>query len=264
VIRRVYAVALNTFREAIRNKILHGVAVLVVAVNLGAVLLGAMSQHEEARIARDMGLSAMSFLGAVTAIILGVSLLYAEIQKRTIHVILAKPLERHEFVLGKYLGMAVTLTLLVALFAVSLLGILKLQDVAVGPNLAKAMLLAYLEVLLVAAIAVLFSSFSTPFLSGIFTFAIFILGRVTPEIQYAAARSDNPVIEGAARVALWIVPDLHLFAVSGTAASGQPVSVNSDLFVSWGYVGTSALYAAACIAVLLALSMIIFSRRDFA
>src|SRR5262249_57574648 len=108
---RIYAIVLNTFREAIRNKVLYGVLGVVIAANLMAIVLGAMSLAEEARIARDVGLAGVSLFGALTAIVLGVSLLYAEIEKRTIHVILAKPIHRYEFVLGKYLGMAVTLTL---------------------------------------------------------------------------------------------------------------------------------------------------------
>jgi ABC-type transport system involved in multi-copper enzyme maturation permease subunit len=259
---RIYAILLNTFREAIRNKVLYGVLGVVVAANVLAAVLGEMSLSEEARVARDVGLAGVSLFGALTAIFLGVSLLYSEIQRKTIHVILAKPIRRWEFVLGKYLGMAFTLTLLVAAFALALVVMLELEGFASGGNVAKALLLGWIEVLLVAAIAVFFSSFSTPFLSGIFTLALFVIGRSYAELSYAAAKWKEPVLQGIAQVALFFVPDLHIYAISGGEVAGKHVTVHGD-FVTWGYVGQAALYGGAVIAVLLLLAMVIFGRRDF-
>jgi ABC-type transport system involved in multi-copper enzyme maturation permease subunit len=260
---RVSAMALNTFREAIRSKVLYGVLGVVVAFNAFAAVLGAMSLHEEARIARDVGLAGVSLFGSFTAMALGVSLLYTEIDKRTIHVILAKPIERHEFVLGKYLGMALTLSILVGIFALATIGMLFIQGVGLDSAIVKALLLGELEVLVVAAIAIFFSSFSTPFLSGIFTFSLFFLGRVSGDIQWAADRAKQGWIKPIAKAALYLVPDLHMFAISGGEVDGKPVSVHAA-FVSWRYVGYSGLYAIAVIGALLVLAMTIFSRRDFA
>jgi ABC-type transport system involved in multi-copper enzyme maturation permease subunit len=259
---RVFAIAINTFREAIRNKVLYGVMAVVVLANLGAVVLGEMSLHEEARVARDVGLWGVSFFGSATAIALGVSLLYGEIQRKTIHTILAKPIERHEFVLGKYAGMAVTLTILVALFALVLAGLLRLQRVPWGENVTKAVVLGYMEVLVVAAIAVFFSSFSSPFLSGIFTSAIFFLGRVTPDLRYAADKAKEDWIRVISKGALYVLPDLDLYAISGGEVAGEHVTVHGD-YVSWAYVGTAGAYAAAWIGVLLVAAALIFRRRDF-
>jgi Cu-processing system permease protein len=263
MIGRIIAIALNTFREAIRNKVLYGIVAAVIGMNLFAVVLGAMSLAEEARIARDVGLAGVSLFGAITAIFLGVSLLYAEIQKRTIHVILAKPIHRHEFVLGKYAGMAVTLTLLVVAFAIALALMLTLSGFSFDENVIKAVTLGWLEVMLVAAIAIFFSSFSTPFLSGIFTFAIFFIGRSSKELEYAAAKAKDPVLQNIGKAALYVIPDLHLFSVSGGEVDGKAVSVHAT-FVSWLYVGHAALYALAVVAILLILAVVVFSRRDFA
>lgn len=262
MIGRVYAIALNTFREAIRNKVLYGILAAVVGANLFAIALGELSLHEEARIARDVGLAGVSLFGAVTAIVLGVTLLYGEIQKKTIHTILAKPLERHEFVLGKYVGMAITLTLLVILFALAMAGLLRVQGVPFSGAVAKAVVLAYLEVLVVAAIAVFFSSFSTPFLSGLFTFLLFFLGRVTPELSYAARRAKETWIRVVADLGLRLVPDLDLYAISGGEVNGKHVTVHGE-FVSWSYVGVGAVHALAWVALLLLCSAIVFRRRDF-
>ncbi|MSP17011.1 MAG: ABC transporter permease [Myxococcales bacterium] len=259
---RVYAVGLNTFREAIRNKVLYGILAVVVGVNLFALVLGEMSLSEEARVARDVGLAGVSLFGAITAIVLGVSLLHTEVQKRTIHAMIAKPLGRPEFVVGKYLGMAATLTLLVACFAVALAGLLHLQGVPFAGAVVKAVVLGWLEVLVVAGIAVLFSAFSTPFLSGIFTLAIFFIGRVTPELRHAAARARDEWIRRVAEGALAILPDLDVFAISGGEHQGVPVSVHAD-FVPWSYVGDAAVYAGAWIVLLLIGAALVFSRRDF-
>lgn len=266
---RIGAIAWNTFREAVRNKILYGVMVVVVAANFMALVLGEMSLHEETRVAIDVGLGGMSLFGAITAIVLGVTLLYAEVQKKTIHVLLAKPIERHEVVAGKYLGMAITLTLLAALFAF-FLGVLLVVANSMQPAeparwtqaLTRAVVLAYMETLVVAAIAVFFSAFTTPFLSGIFSFALFALGQTSDEIRGAVERAKDPVVRGVARAALRVAPDLHLFSISGGEVAGQHVSVHGP-FVGWGYVGHAGLVALAWIVGLLGAAMLIFRRRDF-
>jgi ABC-type transport system involved in multi-copper enzyme maturation permease subunit len=266
---RIFAIALNTFREAIRHKVVLGILIVVVGANLFALVLGEMSLHHEGRVAVDVGLAGVSLFGAITAGLLGVTLLYNEVQRRTIHVILAKPIERHEFVLGKYLGMALTLTLLVALFELFLAGLLALADrmtpaepVAFNASVAKAVLLAWMEVLIVAAIAVFFSAFSTPFLSGIFTFALFVLGRTSDEIRTAVLRAKQGWIRVIAGGALRVLPDLHVYGISGGELGGKPVSVHAD-FVGWSYVGAAALQALLWLALLLLLACLVFRRRDF-
>jgi len=261
VIGRIWAIALNTFREAARIRVLYGILVLVIGANLMAIVLGEMVTNEQARVARDVGITGISLFGSLTAIFLGVFLLYTEVQRRTIHAIVSKPIERWEFVVGKYLGMVLVLTVLVALFAVAMVGMLLIQDVGVSAAVLKAVVLAWFEVLTVAAIAIFFSSFSTPFMSGIFALAMWGFGRVTPEIE-AASRDAAPWIRTLTRITLEIVPDLHLFAVSGRTIDGEHVSVHADL-VSWGYVAMASLHGLGWIVGLLALAALLFHRRDF-
>jgi ABC-type transport system involved in multi-copper enzyme maturation permease subunit len=261
VIGRIWAIALNTFREAARLRVVYGIAIVVVLANLFAIVLGRMSVHEEPRIARDVGLAAISLVGSFTAIFLGLFLLYTEVQRRTIHAIVSKPIERWEFVVGKYVGMALVLTLLVGLFALAMVAMLTQQGVGVSGAVVEAIVLAWVEVLVVAAIAIFFSSFSTPFLSGIFALAVWMLGRVTPDIE-AAAKTGTAAMRVTARVALEIVPDLHLFSPSGRIVEGAAASVNGE-FVSWGYVGLASLHGLGWIAALLAIACLLFHRRDF-
>jgi ABC-type transport system involved in multi-copper enzyme maturation permease subunit len=260
-LNRIWAIALNTFREAARIKVLYGIVVLVIGANLLAIVLGEMSIREQARVARDVGLAGISLFGSLTAIFLGVFLLYTEVQRRTIHAIVSKPIERWEFVVGKYLGMALVLTVLVALFTVAMALMLLSQHVGVSAEVLRAIVLAWCEVLTVAAIAIFFSSFSTPFLSGIFALAMWAIGRVTPDIE-AAVREGAGWIRVTARVALEIVPDIHLFSPSGRVIEGAAVSVHGD-FVTWGYVAVAALHGLGWIVGLLALACLLFHRRDF-
>ncbi len=258
---RIWAIALNTFREAARIRVLYGILVLVLGANLFAIVLGEMSVREETRIARDIGLAGISLFGSLTAIFLGVFLLYTEVQRRTIHAIVSKPIERWEFVVGKYTGMALVLSVLVALFGLAMIGMLTWQGVGVNDAILRAIVLAWFEVLTVAAIAIFFSSFSSPFLSGIFALAMWVIGRLTPDIETAAGTASG-WIRWTSRVALEIVPDIHLFSPSGRVIDDAHVSVHAD-YVSWGYVALSSLHGLGWIVGLLAFACILFHRRDF-
>jgi len=261
VIGRLWAIALNTFREAARIRVLYGILVLVLGANLFALVLGQMATHGEARVARDVGLASISLFGSLTAIFLGVFLLYTEVQRRTIHAIVSKPIERWEFVVGKYLGMALVLSVLVAVFALAMGAMLLVQGADITAAVLQAIVLAWFEVLTVAAIAIFFSSFSTPFMSGIFALAMWVIGRLTPDVE-AAARETSGWIRTLSRAALEIVPDVHLFAVSGRTIDGSNVSVHAE-FVSWSYVGIAGLHGLGWIVALLAFAALLFHRRDF-
>jgi ABC-type transport system involved in multi-copper enzyme maturation permease subunit len=129
---RIWAIALNTFREAARIRVLYGILVLVLGSNLLAVFVGELSWRDADRFARDIGLAGISLFGSLTAIFLGVFLLYTEVQRRTIHAIVSKPISRWEFVVGKYAGMAIVLSVLVGVFAAAMLGMLVWQHTEVS------------------------------------------------------------------------------------------------------------------------------------
>jgi ABC-type transport system involved in multi-copper enzyme maturation permease subunit len=261
---RIWAIALNNFREAARMRVLYGVLLLVGLANLIAIYLGEASVDHAARVARDVGLAAISLFGALTAVYLGVALLYTEVQRRTVHTIMSKPIERWEFVIGKYAGMGMTLTVLVFLFFAAMAGLLAWQGVGVSGAVLQAVVLAWMEVLTVAAIAVFFSSFTSPFFSGIFALGLFVVGRLTPFMRDSIdSEESSGWMRGLLGAALQVVPDLHLFSISGRSLDGDQVSVHGD-FVTWGYVASAVGYGALWILGLLALAAGIFQRRDFA
>jgi len=256
----IFAIAKNTFREAIRDKILYSLLFFAILLILFAVVLGQLSLHEEGRLVRDVGLGGISLFSVIIAIFVGSSLVYKELDRKTVFTIIPKPLHRHEFILGKFVGMTVVLIVLVAIMAAVLSGVLALEDAPIDAALLKAVWLLLVEVIVITAVALLFSSFSTPFLSAFFTLGVWVLGRSTPEIRGVAGKlgAAKPILRGIAA----IVPDLHLFYVSGSMAGGERVTVHGD-YVDWAYVARATGYGLGYAAILLIFAAIIFRKRDF-
>ena len=257
---RVAALARNTFREAIRDKILYSLLFFAILMILSALVLGQLSLHEERRLIRDVGIGGISLFAVLIAIFAGVSLLYKELERKTVFTIIPKPLHRFEFVLGKFLGMALVLLVLVLIMSTVMCIVGLIGGSSPDGALVRAITMLYVEGIVVTAVAVLFSSFSTPFLSGMFTLGIFILGRSTPELRQIAPKLGvaQPIVKGITAM----LPDLHLLSISGSMADGRLVSVHGD-FVDWSYVAVSSVYGLGYAALLLGLACFLFSRRDF-
>jgi ABC-type transport system involved in multi-copper enzyme maturation permease subunit len=258
---RVWAIARNTFREAVRNKILYSLLFFAILIILSASALGQLTLHEEIRMTRDVGLFGIDLFGVVIAIFVGVNLLYKELDLKTVYTILPKPLRRWEFVLGKWLGMLLTLAVQVGVMAVVLGGTLAVQGAHFDVPMVKAVWLLYVNVVVVTSVAVLFSSFSSPFLSGFFALGFFVVGRSVPDIRALAAKS-GPVVKALLDAGATAVPNLHLFYPSGAIIGAEHVSVHGD-FVGPGYLLWTTAYGIGYSLVVLILAMIIFRNRDF-
>lgn len=305
---RIYAIALNTFREAVRDRVLYALLGAGVSVVLFALALGELSLHQESRVVEDLGLAAVSLFSAWTSIFLGSSLLYKEIERKTLYVILPKPISRAEFLLGKYLGIALTIFVFVSVMGGALLGVLAVEKglsfgvflafvvvvlalfalgawkfssrtelllpfslgcllggVAIAMNSGVpsvlslgAIALAFGEALFVGAVAMVFSSFSTPFLTGVFTFGIWVLGRSADEMEALRSRALPEFLVGLVRGLSRVVPNFHLF-VPGRHAFEVLGTDGAILYVA-RTLGYGALYAM----VMLAASVALFRRRDLA
>jgi ABC-type transport system involved in multi-copper enzyme maturation permease subunit len=259
---RAFAIALNTFREAIRNKVLYSLLFFAVALITSALALGQVSLHEDARVTRDLGLGGIALFSVLIAIFVGVNLVYKELERKTVFSLIPKPIHRYEFILGKFFGMVLTLAVQVAIMSLVLFAVLVAQGAEIEAGVIRAIALLFVEVVVVTAVAVLFSSFSTPFLSGVFTLGIFLVGRSTSELREIIGKLDSAGLKGGLYAALRIVPDLHVFYVSGAMVSGQTVSVHGA-YVSWEYVAVATGYGLFYAACALLLAMVLFSRRDF-
>jgi ABC-type transport system involved in multi-copper enzyme maturation permease subunit len=260
-VRRIWAIARNTFREAVRNKILYSLLFFAVVIILSALAVGQLSLHEEIRMTRDVGLYGIDAFGVIIAIFVGVNLLYKELDLKTVYTILPKPIYRWEFVLGKWLGMLLTLAVQVGVMALVLAGTLALQGARFDEPMWKAVWLLYVNVMVVTSVAVLFSAFSSPFLSGFFALGVFVVGRSVPEIQALASRmggSARTVIDAVVAV----LPNLHLFYPSGAIIGADKVSVHAT-FVGGRYIGWTTAYGVGYSLAVLLLAMLIFRKRDF-
>ena len=253
---RVWAIAVNTFREAIRNKVLYGIAFFAIGMIFFSVVLGTLSVHEEKKLITDIGFSAVSFFGVIMAIFIGVNLVYKEIDRKTIYAIVPKPIERYQFMLGKFLGVVMTLFAQTVLLSVFLLLFLALYGAPLTGTTFAAIYLIFLAIVVMTAVALFFSSFSTPYLSGFFSLGIFILGSVRAEaIAQISKVARVGTLYETLQVVTNVIPDLTLFNIVGRVQRGD--------YVPFMYLVEATGYAAAYAAVLLALGSFAFGRRDF-
>jgi len=258
---RIRAIAWNTFREAVRNKILYSLLFFAVLLILSALAIGNLTLHEEIRTIRDVGLFGIDLFGVIIAIFVGVNLLYKELELKTVYTILPKPLWRWEFVLGKWLGMLLTLGVQMAVMGLVLALVLAAQGASFDVPTAKAVWLLFVNVMMVTSIAVFFSAFSSPFLSGFFSLGCFVVGRSVPDIR---ALGEKLGASGSAALNMIcdVIPNMHLFYPSGAIVGAEEVSVHRQ-FVGADYILSATGYGVCYSLAVLVLAMLIFRKRDF-
>lgn len=251
---RVAAIAAMAFTETIRDRILYSLLVFAVGMIASAALLTTLAVGGEAKILKDLGLAAIALVGLLIAVFLGVALVSREIERRTIYPVMSRPVHRAEFVLGKFLGLALTLLVNVAAMGAVLLGLARLMEGRWPVELVPAVGLTFAELLLVTAAAILFSTFTTPTLSAIFTLSLFVIGHLLEDLAHFAAIAGGPAAGMLAGVVASILPNLARFRIGEAAVHGLPLAA--------GYVGLAILYAVAYLILLLAGAAVIFGRRD--
>lgn len=252
---KILTIAINTFREAIRDKILYSLLIFALFMIVSSTFISTLSVGEQIKIIKDMGLSMISIFGTLIAVFVGIGLVYKELEKRTIYTIIAKPITRCQFLLGKYCGLVLTLMVEVAIMAGGFLLLLLYYPGAFDQALFKAIYLIFLELMLVTSIALLFSSFSTPILSGIMTLAFFIIGHLTYDLKLLVEESKMKGLVYFSNFLYYTLPNLENFNIKS--------KVVHHLHVGWDYMLFTTLYGLFYIFLLLSLSIIIFQRRDF-
>lgn len=267
-------IALNTFKEAVRDKILYVLLVFGVLLILGSKAIGTVSVDTATgnKIMADMGLSAIWIFSGMVSIFVGTGLIYKEIDKRTIYTILSKPAKRWEFLLGKYFGLTLTTLVNMVILSTALLAYLWLNGAPVTRALLQALTLTFVEMLVITAVAIFFSSASTPILSAIFTTMIFFLGQLTQWIvdladlmrgqatgQGEAAIQRAEWIGAIVRTIYVVLPNLHNFNIRREAVLAEPGTLALPLHQMEFVVIYGIAYAAA----LLLVAHLIFSKRNF-
>ena len=255
--RATSAIAFNTFREAVRNKVFGSLIFVAILLMAGSLALGEMSLHEELRVTRDLTLFASTIFAAAITIYSSITLLYTEIEQRTIYTILSKPIRRWQFIAGKFAGIVLLLVCILGLLYGISAGLIALQGGAIGATLAWAYVTLLLQMMIVAAIALFLASFSSPLLSGMITAAVFIAGHLFSHLEQARRmleEADNPlavVIEGLQ----FVLPNLESLNLSTELTYAIPIPPAYALSAVW--------YTFSYAATVLVLAMIIFARRDF-
>jgi Cu-processing system permease protein len=255
--RNVWTVATNTFREAVRDRVLYNLVFFALLMMGAAILVGQISIGIEESVIVSLGLTAISIIGIFIAVFIGVGLVSKEMDKRTLYALLAKPVERWEFLLGKYGGLVMTLTVNTGAMAVGLylaLWTVKHPLVSSDWYLLVAVYLILLKLALIVALAMLFSCFTTPFLAILFTLGIYVAGVFAQDLRTMQAVDLTPATMNMLRGISYLLPNFENFNVMGAVAHERGVPGSLVWHDTW--------YAIAYCGIVLAAAAMIFSRRN--
>jgi ABC-type transport system involved in multi-copper enzyme maturation permease subunit len=251
------AVAVNTFREAVRDRVLYNLIFFALMMIGAAILVGQISIGVERLVIVNLGLSAVSIFGIIMAIFIGVGLVYKEMEKRTLYSLLAKPIRRWEFLVGKFAGLLLTLVVNTALMTLGLAAALfyvsrGFERADLG--ILTAVYFILLELALITALALFFSCFSSPMLSTLYTLGIYVAGVFAPDIKGVSEYSQSPAMASVARFVYYLLPNFHNFNVIAAAAHGEAIP--------FALVWHNTLYAALYVTVILLAASAVFSGRN--
>jgi ABC-type transport system involved in multi-copper enzyme maturation permease subunit len=261
-------IAVNGFRESVRDKVLYNLVVFAILLMGASLVLGQLTAGQDLKIIKDLGLSAMSMFGLFIAVFIGIGLVFKEVERRSIYNLLSKPIRRHEVVIGKYAGLVLTLTVNIVIMTVALYAVLAYvawgenefarqarEAPALDPALLKASALLLVQLMVVTAVALFFSTFSTPILSAALTFGVYVAGYFSADLRNIDQVVDSRLTQALARGLYYTLPNLAPFDVTSQVVHGLPVTA--------GYMAVTIAYAFVYIAILLMAGAAVFSRREF-
>lgn len=252
---RLWTVARNTFRESVRDKVLLTLLVVAFLVTAAARLMPSLAAGEGVKIIKDLGLRSMTLFSILIAILVGGRLVYKEIEKRTLFVILAKPLRRWEFLVGKYLGLMLLLIVSVAIMTAWFALFLAITRVRLDPRLLLPVAMLILKLGIITAVAVLFSTFVTPVSGTVFSLAVYFLGNLSRSLIYWGTQNRPLPIRVISTVTYYLIPNLADLDYNGAVIQHQSINPAQVLL--------GAAYALTYTIAVLTLAIIIFQRRNF-
>lgn len=253
-LRRLRALAVNTFREAVRDRVLYSILFFAAGVILLSLVLQEVTIGDQDKVVRSVGQGAIDLFGSVIAMFLGVSLVYKELERRTVYTILSKPLHRWQFIVGKYLGLMLTVAVEVAiLLAVYTALMLAQQGMPAGVVYVSTGLLL-VELALLTAWATLFSAYSSPTTASAFTLAVFVIGHLADDIWLFGSRAESEMIRSVAQGLYWLLPNFEVFNIREYAVHHRATP--------WDRVWPALAYGAGYTAAVLAAAVAVFQRKD--
>jgi ABC-type transport system involved in multi-copper enzyme maturation permease subunit len=256
--RRIASIAWHTFKESVRERVLYNLIVFALLLIGAAILFASISVGIERIILVNLGLSSISVFGLLMAIFIGIGLVSKEIERQSIYSILSKPVRRAEFILGKYFGLLLTLVINTAIMTVGFYAALFYQKrtlAAADLIVLQAVYFILLQFALVIGLALLFSCISTPVLSALFTFCVYVIGNFLANIRWFGQETGSALVEKATMLLYYLLPNFGDFNVITQVAHGQRVP---------GYLLlANSLYALLYVTILIAAAILIFEKREF-
>jgi ABC-type transport system involved in multi-copper enzyme maturation permease subunit len=252
---KIRAIAFNTFKEAIRDRILFLLLFFAAVCIIFSRVLALLTVGDRVKIITDVGLASISIFGALMAILMGTGLVYKEIDKRTIYTLLSKPIHRHQFLLGKYLGLVFTLFVMLVFMTLIFLVLVFLHSFRIEWAMFVAILFIFLELCLITAVAMLFSCFSTPILSTLFSLSFYLIGHISWGLEPLIKKIPSGAAKTLAQVLYTFLPDLENFNFKTEIVHHLPIPPKIFFY--------STLYGIFYSVFILALAMLVFRRRDF-
>jgi ABC-type transport system involved in multi-copper enzyme maturation permease subunit len=253
---RILHIASNTFREAVRDRVLYNLIAFALLMSGAAILVGQISLGIERLVVVNLGLTAVSLFGVVIAIFIGIGLVSKEIEKRTLYTVLSRPVGRWEFIVGKFFGLAGTLVVNTALMAVGVFAaLLYVSRTFARPDawILVALYFIVLQFLMITAIALLFSSFSSPLLAAVFAFSLFVIGSFAEDLRGFAAMAHG-VSRVLATGVVYLVPNFSSLNIIASVAHRQPVAGE--------FILSNSLYALLYTGMALCGAVLIFECRN--
>jgi ABC-type transport system involved in multi-copper enzyme maturation permease subunit len=261
-------IAINGFRESVRDKVMYSLVAFAILLIGTSYLLGQLTAGQDLKMMKDLGLSSIAIFGLFMSVFIGIGLVSKEVERRSVYALLAKPIRRADLVLGKYLGLVLTLVVNVAVMTIALYAVLAYvgwgeneyakaarEVQPLDPAILKAVALTLIQLMIVTATAIFFSTFSTPILSAALTLGVYVVGYFSTDLRNFDQAVNSPVAVALARGLYYVLPNLSAFDVSAQVVHGLPVG--------WRYMAVTSAYGAVYITILLVISATIFSRRDF-
>jgi ABC-type transport system involved in multi-copper enzyme maturation permease subunit len=255
---RVASITLNTFKESVRERVLYNLVVFALLLIGAAILFGSISVGIEQIILVNLGLSSILVFGVLMAIFIGIGLVWKEIERRTIFSILSKPVRRGEFILGKYLGLFLTLIINTGIMTLGFYAALLYQKrtlEAADLVALEAVYFILLQLAMVVGLALLFSCISTPVLSAVFTFSLYVVGNFLADIRWFGQETGSSLVESLTTGIYYLLPNFSNFDVISQIAHGEHIP---------GYLLISnSLYALLYVSILISVAILIFEEREF-
>jgi Cu-processing system permease protein len=253
---RVWAIGTNVFREVFRERVLYVAALFGVALVIAVLLLNEVSGGAEGKISLDVGLAGISLLGLTVAAFMGAGLINKEIEKKTALVLIAKPMSRSEFIVGKHLGLTSILAVLVVLMNLMLFGVMTWRGIPFSwTSLSVSGLYLILELSLMTAVALLFGVFTSSLIATILTFAVYLMGRSSQNLVTLSQSIKTDSVKSIVKGIYLIFPDLSRLNLKDQAVYG--------ILPDTGTLTLNAGYGILYIVLLLAIASLIFARREF-